>query len=294
MARFEFKTLSVIGLPGTGTYGGLMTFAPYSDASGGNKYQLGFSYAGSVPYISARTAAGGATAWGSWCYIPAMTQTNGYWGLELPSNNTYLRVPPSGIIPDSANSAGLGSVGASGWPFLSMYAKTFYGNLSGNATTATTATNSNQLGGVAASGYLRTTGGVLSGSTSKISRAGTSSSWWNGRTNALFATTSVASGIYAPLWSAKTYNGSWDVGTYTNNTLYFSYVTDTNFNAGNGTTTAQVVFGDNGIVSAPYFDGDLLGNANTATTATNSNQLGGVAAANYINTSDTLILRGII
>ena len=238
-----------------------------------------------------RTNPGGATSWGDWKLLPTMSADSGFWGFDFPSNNTYLRTPPDGLLPNAASSSGLGYVGTSVWPFLAMYAKKFYGDLSGNAATAT---NASQLGGTAASGYLKTTGGTLSGSTSKISRAGTSSSWYNGRTNALFTTSSVTSGIYAPLWSAKSATGSWDVGTYTNDTLYFSFITDTNFNAGTNSPKTQIVFGDNGVVMAPYFDGDLLGNANTATTATNSNQLGGVAAANYINTSDTLILRGTV
>lgn len=291
--RFEFKGHAIINNPyGDDTYNGLMSAAFYGDASGGNRYQIAFgSNMATIPYLSMRTNTGGATSWGGWYLLPTMSRESGYWGFEFPLNDTYLRTPPNGLLPNTSGSAGVGTIGTSAWPFLAMYAKTFYGNLSGNATTAT---NASQLGGTAASGYLKTTGGTLSGSTSKISRAGTSSSWYNGRTNALFTTSSVASGIYAPLWSAKSATGSWDVGTYTNDTLNFSFVTDTNFNAGTNSPKTQIVFGDNGVVMAPYFDGDLLGNANTATTATNSNQLGGVAAANYINTADTLILRGTI
>lgn len=291
--RFEFKRHATINNPyGNDTYNGLMSAAFYSDASGGNRYQIAFgSNMATIPYLSMRTNPGGATSWGDWKLLPTMSADSGFWGFDFPSNNTYLRTPPDGLLPNAASSSGLGYVGTSVWPFLAMYAKKFYGDLSGNAATAT---NASQLGGTAASGYLKTTGGTLSGSTSKISRAGTSSSWYNGRTNALFTTSSVTSGIYAPLWSAKSATGSWDVGTYTNDTLYFSFITDTNFNAGTNSPKTQIVFGDNGVVMAPYFDGDLLGNANTATTATNSNQLGGVAAANYINTSDTLILRGTV
>lgn len=291
--KFEFKSHSIINNPyGNDSYNGLMSAAFYGDASGGNRYQIAFgSDMGTIPYLSIRTNTGGATSWGDWTLIPTMNQENGYWGFKFPTNVTYLRTPPSGLLPDSAGNPSTSVLGTSSWRFKSAYINEIYGTLYGNATSATNAT---QLGGTAASGYLKTTGGTLSGSTSKISRAGTSSSWYNGRTNALFTTSSVASGIYAPLWSAKSATGSWDVGTYTNDTLYFSFITDTNFNAGTNSPKTQIVFGDNGVVMAPYFDGDLLGNANTATTATNSNQLGGVAAASYINTADTLILRGTV
>lgn len=47
-------------------------------------------------------------------------------------------------------------------------------------------------------------------------------------------------------------------------------------------------------VQASTFIGALQGNATAATTATNATQLGGVAAANYLTTSDTLILAGTI
>jgi hypothetical protein len=30
----------------------------------------------------------------------------------------------------------------------------------------------------------------------------------------------------------KTTNGSWDMGVYTNNNMYFTYTPDTNYNAG--------------------------------------------------------------
>lgn len=156
-----------------------------------------------------------------------------------------------------------------------IIANKFTGALAGNATSAT---NASQLGGVAASNYLQKSGGVLSGSTAKITRSGTSSSWYNGRTNAIIATTSAAAGIYPPLWSAKSYDGSWECGTYTSNKLYFTYITDTNFNSATNKATAQITFGIDGVVTALTFSGKLQGNADTAT---NSTQLGGVAAANY-------------
>lgn len=43
---FEFKNRATVGAPGTGTYSGMLTFAPWSDASGGNNYQLNFNAGG--------------------------------------------------------------------------------------------------------------------------------------------------------------------------------------------------------------------------------------------------------
>ncbi|WP_157986587.1 hypothetical protein [Chitinophaga alhagiae] len=44
--RFDFKYRSIIGVPGDGTYSGLMTVAPWSDASGGNVHQVNFNNEG--------------------------------------------------------------------------------------------------------------------------------------------------------------------------------------------------------------------------------------------------------
>ena len=101
-------------------------------------------------------------------------------------------------------------------------------------------------------------GGTMTGA---ISRAGVSTSWNKGRDNVLIKTTSING--YTPLWSAKTTNGSWDVGTYDNasytDDLIFSYITDTNY-ANNNATTAQIKFLENG-----HIVGALDGNATTAT-----------------------------
>ena len=68
--------------------------------------------------------------------------------------------------------------------------------------------------------------------------------WVNGRNGALLRETSVAG--YHTLWSLKTTDGSWDFGEYAtsgwNNIPVLSYITDTNFNSGNNTTTYQIKF----------------------------------------------------
>lgn len=291
--KFEFKSHSIINNPyGDDTYNGLMSAAFYGDASGGNRYQIAFgSDMGTIPYLSMRTNTGGATSWGDWALIPTMNQANGYWGFKFPTDVTYLRTPLNGLLPDSAGNPSTSVLGTSSWRFKSAYINEIYGTLYGNAATATNAT---QLGGVGASGYLRTTGGTLSGVTAAIARAGSNASWVTGRNYAPFKTTTGAVNQYSPIWSCKTGAGSWECGSYSNNDLYFTYISDTDFSAGTNKATAQLNFGVDGNITALKFTGTLVGNADTATTATNSNQLGGVAAASYINTTDTLILRGTV
>ena len=80
--------------------------------------------------------------------------------------------------------------------------------------------------------------------TGQIIRNGSSQGWVNGRKGALLRETTSTG--YHTLWSLKTTNGSWDFGEYNssgwNNIPVLSYITDTNFNSGNNTTTYQIKF----------------------------------------------------
>ena len=81
--------------------------------------------------------------------------------------------------------------------------------------------------------------------TGQIIRGGSPQAWVNGRDGALLRETSVSG--YHALWSLKTTNGSWDFGEYTagsswNNVPVLSYITDSNYNTGNNTTTYQIRF----------------------------------------------------
>ncbi len=81
-----------------------------------------------------------------------------------------------------------------------------------------------------------------------------SSSWYNARDNALLRTTGAPGSSYAPLWSAKTNQGSWDCGAYTaNNMLYLSYVTDANYDAKTNSATTQITFSTAGAITASSF-----------------------------------------
>lgn len=65
----------------------------------------------------------------------------------------------------------------------------------------------------------------------QITRAGNSVAWINGRDGALIRQDSHSG--YNPIFSCKTTNGSWELGPYDNNILYFAYGTDSNYKAGN-------------------------------------------------------------
>ena len=78
----------------------------------------------------------------------------------------------------------------------------------------------------------------------QIVREASSIYWYEGRNGALLRETSA--GGYHTLWSLKTTDGSWDFGEYTksgwNNVPLLSYITDSNYNSGNNTTTYQIKF----------------------------------------------------
>lgn len=86
----------------------------------------------------------------------------------------------------------------------------------------------------------------------QIVREASSVYWYEGRNGALLRETSA--GGYHTLWSLKTTDGSWDFGEYTesgwNNVPLLSYITDSNYNSGNNTTTYQIKFPlDNGTIA---------------------------------------------
>ena len=79
--------------------------------------------------------------------------------------------------------------------------------------------------------------------------------WISGRELAAFRNTLssfVNDTYYNPILSVKSHNGTWDIGTYydeassntTNNSLYFTYITDQNYNSATNTISAQIEFRD--------------------------------------------------
>ena len=71
---FDFKSSSTIGNPIANGHGfaGLMSFAPWSETTGGNGYQMAFGFNASdrtTPRLAIRTADLSATSWNSWYKI---------------------------------------------------------------------------------------------------------------------------------------------------------------------------------------------------------------------------------
>ncbi|MDR0231965.1 MAG: hypothetical protein LBI82_07585 [Dysgonamonadaceae bacterium] len=62
VAKFELKQRNIIGVPGAGTYSGMLTIAPWVDNSGGKHHQINFNEGG----IYYRSAFFQDNAWGAW------------------------------------------------------------------------------------------------------------------------------------------------------------------------------------------------------------------------------------
>ena len=98
--------------------------------------------------------------------------------------------------------------------------------------------------------YLPLSGGSTSGNISRTSYMG--GAWINGRDNAAIRTaSSVNSSSFAPVASAKTQLGSWDLGPCNpDEHFYFSYASDSNYNAGNNSTNSSIHFTTGGSIYA--------------------------------------------
>ena len=112
----------------------------------------------------------------------------------------------------------------------------------------------------------------------QVARNGISKSWRDGRDGALVRTNSMGSSQYIPLASIKTNNGSWEIGAYTNNTLFFTYITDTDYNAGTNKVTAQVSITPNGMIN-----GNLNGNAKNGITYSSAEPSNLAAGATWVD-----------
>jgi hypothetical protein len=83
-------------------------------------------------------------------------------------------------------------------------------------------------------------GGSTMNTHATISRTGSSVSWYQGRLHPIIKTTSYTG--YNAILSMKTTNGSWDLGVYSSDTAYLTYISDTNYNSSTNTTTYQLTF----------------------------------------------------
>lgn len=137
---------------------------------------------------------------------------------------------------DSTNTGTAVSVNGSAAVTLKLPA-TIKATLSGNAATATKATQDGS-GNVITSTYVKKAGDTL-GTTAQLSRVGISKSWWGGRDAAIIRQTSYTG--YNAIISAKTTNGSWELGPYSSNYLHFAYVPDTSYSGATNTNTVSSI-----------------------------------------------------
>lgn len=94
----------------------------------------------------------------------------------------------------------------------------------------------------------------------QIVHAGNSSAWVAGRNNAALRVTTGKTDSYIPILSSKSSTGSWDVGTYQDDNLYFTFINDTDYNNNNNATTVQYAFGKYGNfgISGSFYEGGTL------------------------------------
>lgn len=91
--------------------------------------------------------------------------------------------------------------------------------------------------------FLPLSGGTITGSIDKL---GGSASWINGRDRALCRLTTYSA--YSAIASMKTTNGSWEMGVYTGDKMYFTYCPDTNYSANNNTGYTQIRLEPSGVL----------------------------------------------
>ena len=96
--------------------------------------------------------------------------------------------------------------------------------------------------------------GITLGNENKqIRRVGKSVMWIDGRDSAIVRQTSPNE--YSAVVSSKTASGSWEIGNYTSvgESLYFTYITDSNYSNRNNSITGQVYFNSGGSIYATHF-----------------------------------------
>ena len=111
---------------------------------------------------------------------------------------------------------------------------------SGNLSIATTTNHTHS--------YLPLSGGTMTGQIK--SSYSTGGMWISGRDNATVRNTvSTYASSFAPIVSSKTQLGSWELGPcHPDESFYFSYATDTNYNASTNFTTTTVYIKNNGVL----------------------------------------------
>lgn len=102
------------------------------------------------------------------------------------------------------------------------------------------------INGKVGANYLKLSGGTMTG---VISKAGSSSSWINGRDKALVRLSSYSA--YSAITSMKTTDGAWEMGVYANNNMWFTYTPDTNYSSGTNNGYVQIQISSTGALVVP-------------------------------------------
>lgn len=167
-------------------------------------------------------------------YVGGGTTTTTYHRRPMSALWSYINGKVSASYPTKTGSGASGTWGIS---------------ISGNAATATSATKATKDGNGAtiASTYLKLAGGTMTGN---ITRNYVGQSWidvTHGRACAIKLSAAASGGSASCLWSVKTNAGAWGCGGLSgNDNMYFSYGTDTNYNAGTNTLSGQIIFTPSG------------------------------------------------
>lgn len=152
-------------------------------------------------------------------------------GINTPTPEAALHVVGDSILNGTVTAGAVTATSLSGTLPAANVSGTLPISKGGTGATAASTALSN-LGGLAKSG------GTMTG---QIKNASNATSWITGRDKAIIrGTVNSGSGSFYPLASAKSVNGSWEIGAL-GDSFYFSYATDTNYNAGTNSTTIRYI-----------------------------------------------------
>ena len=214
----------------------------YDPETSGNTYKL---YVNGDTYFNGNTTHNGIDYFANGTTYYINNSANGYLNnLQLTADLTF----------DSTGASGTtGTSGGIYWSGSTDAAQIYYtvpasdqGNLVINMTDDANARIS-----------LRTQGteriGIDSNGTyinTQLQRGGKSVSWFQGRNAAIIKTTTYSG--YDAILSIKTTSGDWSQGVYTNNIMYWTYITDTNYNSNTNTITSQMYLTPEGHLHLSY------------------------------------------
>lgn len=163
---------------------------------------------------------------------------NGYYGLALPDKTTsnWIRTTVNGIIP--YQSGGASALGTSSWPFNNAYINIVYGNLSGNATTATTLQTARTINGTSFNGSTNIT--TTNWGTARTITIGNTGKSVNGSANISWSLSEIGAAATSHTHSYLPLSG----GTLTGETIFNNYLS-INAWSGYGTGKAQLWYNGN-------------------------------------------------